>query len=79
MTDDTIDLHDLSPDQVLAAFLDACRDHDQEAAVNTIHELRYRVWSECQLPRDVRPDPKEQAELRRVSALWRARRERKAA
>jgi hypothetical protein len=79
MTNDTIDLRDLSPDQVLAAFLDACHDRNQEAATDAIHELRYRVWSECELPRDVRPDPKEQAELRRFSALWRARHDGKAA
>lgn len=73
------DLRDLSPDQLLAAFLDACRDRNQEAATDAIHELRYRVWSECPLPRDVRPDPKEQAELRRMSALRRAKHKGRAA
>lgn len=66
------DIADLSPDQLLAAFLDACRDKDQEMATEMIHELRYRVWAGSPLPRDVRPDPNEQAEQRRISALWRA-------
>lgn len=72
MTDES-DISDLSPDQLLAAFLDACRDKDQDAATEVIHELRYRVWAGSPLPRDVRPDPKEQAELRQLSALRRQR------
>lgn len=72
MTNDP-DVRDLSPDQLLAAFLDACRDKDQDAATDVIHELRYRVWAGSPLPRDVRPDPAEQKELRQLSALWRQR------
>lgn len=70
MTDeqDVPDLSGLDPNQLLAAFLDACRDRNRDAAIQTIHELRYRVWSDSPLPRDVRPDPKQQREIRRLSA-----------
>lgn len=68
------DLAEMSTDQLLAAFLDACRNRNQPAAFDAIHELRYRVWCDSPLPRDVRPDPKDQAELRRMSALWREER-----
>ncbi len=65
---------DLDPNQLLATFLDACRDNDRDAATEAIHELRYRVWAGSPLPRDVRPDPREQAELRQLSALLRRKR-----
>lgn len=57
-------LHSLSPDQLLAAFLDACRDKDQDMATEVIHELRYRVWAGSPLPRDVRPAPAKPREVR---------------
>lgn len=69
------DVTEMTTDQLLATFLDACRDRNQPAAFDAIHELRYRVWCGSPLPRDVRPDPKEQAKLRRMSALWRAERD----
>ncbi len=71
---DEPDIGALSPDQVLAAFLDALRDKNRDKATEMIHELRYRVWAGSPLPRDVRPDPKEQAELRQLAALLREQR-----
>ena len=69
-----METYDMSPDQLLAAFLDACRDFDRDAATDALHELRYRVWAGSPLPSDIRPHPEEQAELRRISALWREER-----
>ncbi len=74
MTEEDPHISDLSPDQLLAAFLDACRDRDQAAATDAIHELRYLVWAGSPLPRDVRPDPTQQAEIRRLSAELRRQR-----
>ncbi len=75
---DEPDIGALSPDQVLAAFLDALRDKNRDKATEMIHELRYRVWAGSPLPRDVRPNPAEQAELRRLSAMWRQHAEQRA-
>ena len=63
-------LADLSTDELLSLFLDACRDHDRDAAFDAIHELHYKIWmrSQSRLPLDPRPDPRELAELRRFSA-----------
>jgi hypothetical protein len=70
-TEDDPHISNLNPDELLARFLDACRDRDQDAGIEAIHELRYRVWGGSPLPHDVRPDPAQQAEIRRMSALIR--------
>jgi hypothetical protein len=69
----TSDNDDKYVDQLLAAFLDACRDGDREAAVDALHVLRLRVWGGSPLPRDPRTDPAELARLTRDAALWRER------
>jgi len=69
-------LYEMLPDQLLAAFLDACRAGDRETAADAISELRYRVWGGSDLPRDPRPDPKVQAELTHLATLWRTARAR---
>ena len=69
------DLKDLTATQLHVKFMDALRDRDREAAVDVIHELRYKIWAELgELPRDPRPNPAEQTEIRRLSAERRRKR-----
>jgi len=60
-------------DDLLVQFLDACRDGNRGVALITVRLLYNHILNGQPLPHDIRPDPKQQAEIRRLSAQLRSR------